>query len=131
MKEAAMALFVGTPDNDAITPATLSAGVLIVPANSDLSGDDSIASLAGDDVVEPDSGDDTAALGEGDDRFIWNPGDGDDVVDGEADFDRLEFNGSNADELMTVTTLAAGGFVFFRNVGDITVDAFNFERVEA
>jgi hypothetical protein len=35
-----MALFVGTPDNDTVTPATISAGVLIIPANADLTGDD-------------------------------------------------------------------------------------------
>ena len=77
-----MALFVGTPDNDTITPATISAGVLIIPANSDLTGDDAIVSLGGDDVVEGDSGNDIASLGDGNDRFIWNPGDGDDIVDG-------------------------------------------------
>jgi hypothetical protein len=67
-----MALFVGTNENDTISPATISAGVVIVPAGSDLSGDDAVASSGGDDVVEPDTGDDVAALGEGDDRFIWN-----------------------------------------------------------
>ena len=71
-----MALFVGTPDNDTITPAMISAGVLIIPADSDLTGDDAIVALAGDDVVEGDSGTDIAALGDGNDRFIWNPGDG-------------------------------------------------------
>jgi Ca2+-binding RTX toxin-like protein len=125
-----MALFVGTPGSDTITPATISAGVVIVPAGSDLSGDDAIASLAGDDVVEPDSGNDTAALGEGNDRFIWNPGDGDDIVDGEGGTDTLEFNGSAAPEIMTVATLPEGGFRFFRNVGLITVDTTNVEVIE-
>ena len=32
---------------------------------------------------------------------------------------------------MTVTTLDDGGFRFFRNVGDITVDATNVEVIEA
>jgi Ca2+-binding RTX toxin-like protein len=126
-----MALFVGTEDNDTITPATISAGVLIIPANSDLTGDDAIVALAGDDVVEGDSGNDIASLGDGSDRFIWNPGDGDDIVDGGDGTDSLEFNGSAAPEFMTVMTLPNGGFRFFRNVGDITVDATTVEVIEA
>jgi Ca2+-binding RTX toxin-like protein len=127
---AAEPLFVGTPDNDTITPATISAGVQILPANSDLTGDDAIVALAGDDVVEGDSGSDIASLGDGSDRFIWNTGDGDDIVDGGAGTDTLEFNGSAAPEFMTVMTLEDGGFRFFRNVGDITVDATTVERIE-
>ena len=126
-----MALFVGTNKNDTISPATISAGVLIVPAGSDLSGDDSIASLDGDDVVEPDTGDDIAALGGGDDRFIWNPGDGDDTVEGGADTDTLEFNGAGGVDIMTITTLEEGRFLFFRDPADITVDATNVELIEA
>ena len=126
-----MALFVGTNENDTISPATISAGVLIVPAGSDLSGDDSIASLDGDDVVEPDTGDDIAALGGGDDRFIWNPGDGDDTVEGGADTDTLEFNGAGGVDIMTITTLEEGRFLFFRDPADITVDATNVELIEA
>jgi Ca2+-binding RTX toxin-like protein len=126
-----MALFVGTNENDTISPATISAGVVIVPAGSDLSGDDAVASLGGDDVVEPDTGDDVAALGEGDDRFIWNPGDGDDEVDGEAGTDTLEFNGAGGVDIMTITTLEEGEFRFFRDPADITVDATNVEVIEA
>jgi Ca2+-binding RTX toxin-like protein len=126
-----MALFVGTNENDTISPATISAGVVIVPAGSDLSGDDNIASLEGDDVVEPDTGDDIAALGGGDDRFIWNPGDGDDTVDGGADTDTLEFNGAGGVDIMTITTLEDGGFRFFRDPADITIDATNVEVIEA
>jgi Ca2+-binding RTX toxin-like protein len=125
-----MALFLGTANNDIITPATISAGVSRFPPGSNLSGDDAIATFGGNDTVEPDSGDDLAALGAGNDRFIWNPGDGDDIVFGEAGTDTLEFNGSDQNEVMTVTT-QAGGFEFFRDVGSITVDAFGVERVEA
>jgi Ca2+-binding RTX toxin-like protein len=106
-----MALFLGTANNDIITPATISAGVSRFPPGSNLSGDDAIATFGGNDTVEPDSGDDLAALGAGNDRFIWNPGDGDDIVFGEAGTDTLEFNGSDQNEVMTVTT-QAGGFEF-------------------
>jgi Ca2+-binding RTX toxin-like protein len=76
------------------------------------------------------TGNDTAFGGTGDDSFIWNPGDGDDTFDGGAGTDTLVFNGSGADERMTITTLAGGGFQFFRNVGDITVDNSTVERVD-
>jgi Ca2+-binding RTX toxin-like protein len=125
-----MARFVGTARNDTITPATISAGVVIIPAGADLSGDDRILSRSGNDRVEGDSGDDVAFLGNGKDRFIWNPGDGDDSFNGGSGTDTLEFNGSDDAELMTVTTLDNGGFRFFRDLGDITVDTRRVERVE-
>ena len=125
-----MARFVGTADHDVITPATISPGVDITPAGADLLGDDRILSLSGNDRVEGDSGDDVAFLGNGNDRFIWNPGDGDDIFNGGSGTDTLEFNGSDDAELMTVTTLDNGGFRFFRDLGDITVDTRRVERVE-
>ena len=42
----------------------------------------------------------------GNDRFQWNPGEGSDVIDGQGGFDTHEFNGSAADEIIS---LAAGG----------------------
>jgi Ca2+-binding RTX toxin-like protein len=93
-------------------------------------GNDVIVGGEGDDDLEGDTGDDVAFGLSGDDRFTWDPGDGDDTFDGGDGTDTLEFNGSNAAELMTVTTLANGGFRFFRDVGDITVDTINVERVE-
>jgi Ca2+-binding RTX toxin-like protein len=125
-----MARFVGTADRDVITPATISPGVVIIPAGADLSGDDRIRSLSGNDRVEGDTGNDVAFLGKGDDRFIWNPGDGDDTAIGGSGTDTLEFNGSDDAELMTITMLDNGGFRFFRDLGDITVDTRGVERVE-
>jgi Ca2+-binding RTX toxin-like protein len=75
-------------------------------------------------------GDDTASGGLGNDSFRWDPGDGDDTFDGGAGTDTLIFNGSNGNEVMTVTTQASGGFQFFRDLASITVDATNVERVE-
>jgi Ca2+-binding RTX toxin-like protein len=129
MGEHIMASFVGTSGNDTITPALISSGVVSSPPGADLSGNDSIVADAGNDLVEGDGGTDVAFLGAGDDRFIWNPGDGDDVVHGRRGRDTLIFNGSDADELMTVTTLENGGFRFFRDVGNITVDTTSVERV--
>lgn len=125
-----MARFVGTEDRDVITPTTISPGVVITPAGADLTGDDRIRSLAGNDRVEGDSGNDVALLGDGNDRVIWNPGDGDDTAIGGSGTDTLEFNGSDDAELMTITMLDNGGFRFFRDLGDITVDTRRVERVE-
>ena len=36
----------------------------------------------------------TALLGAGDDTFVWDPGDGSDIVDGEAGTDTRRFNGA-------------------------------------
>ena len=102
-------------------------------------GDDSLEGGAGNDVLDGGDGNDTmignrgndvASGGLGDDSFTWNPGDGDDTFDGGAGTDTLLFNGAGAAEVMTVTTQANGGFQFFRDVGSITVDTTNVERVE-
>jgi Ca2+-binding RTX toxin-like protein len=93
-------------------------------------GNDDLTGGAGNDLMAGNTGDDAAFGLSGDDRFIWDPGDGDDTFDGGDGTDTLEFNGSNAAELMTITTLDDGGFRFFRDVGDITVDTINVERVE-
>ena len=124
-----MASFVGTAGNDTITPALISTGVVVTPPGADLAGADTIHGNAGNDLAEGDSGSDVAFLGAGNDRFVWNPGDGDDIFHGQAGFDTLLFNGSGANERMSITTLSNGGFRFFRDVGDITVDTTRVERV--
>ena len=48
-------------------------------------------------------GDDTASLGGDFDRFTWNPGDGNDVVDGGPSHDSITFNGSAAAERVSLS----------------------------
>ncbi len=55
---------------------------------------------AGTEFVDGNPGNDTAFLGAGDDSFQWDPGDGSDVVEGQAGSDTLRFNGSAASETM-------------------------------
>ena len=43
-------------------------------------------------------GSDTALLGDGNDMFQWDPGDGSDMVEGQAGTDTLLFNGANVAE---------------------------------
>ena len=68
-----------------------------------------------------------ALLGAGDDKFIWNPGDGSDTVEGQAGTDTLQFNGSNANENVDIS--ANGSRVrFFRDVGNVTMDLNGIEH---
>ena len=48
----------------------------------------------GDDLVDGNGGADTGFLGSGDDVFVWDPGDGSDVVEGQYGSDTLVFNGA-------------------------------------
>lgn len=82
----------------------------------------------GDDFVVGGRGDDVAFLGAGDDIFVWNPGDGNDTIEGQAGTDALLFNGSNTNE--TIDMSANGGrFRFFRDVAAVTMDTDDVERV--
>jgi Ca2+-binding RTX toxin-like protein len=83
----------------------------------------------GNDAIDGNQGDDVALMGAGDDRFTWDPGDGSDVVEGQAGNDAMTFNGSGADEQFDVS--ANGERVrFFRNVGSITMDLNDVERID-
>ena len=90
-------------------------------------GADTILAGAGNDTVIGDNGNDIAFLGAGNDTFTWLPGDGSDVVEGEAGFDTMDFDGSNANE--TITISANGQRVnFFRDVANVTMDNNGVER---
>jgi len=74
-------------------------------------------------------GNDVAFMGAGADRFIWNPGDGSDTVDGGTGTDTLQFNGANIGEGIDI---AANGdhARFFRNVASVVMDLNDVERIE-
>ena len=92
------------------------------------SGQETMFGGAGDDLVVGGDGNDLAMLGGGADRFTWNPGDDNDVVEGEAGNDLLDFNGSAASESVEVS--ANGSRVrFTRNVANIVMDLGEVERV--
>jgi Ca2+-binding RTX toxin-like protein len=92
-------------------------------------GADVLYGGAGNDIVTGGRGNDTAFLGAGNDRFIWNPGDGSDVVEGQSGFDTLEFNGSNVGETIDISANGERATVF-RNVGAVTMDLNGVERIE-
>src|SRR5262244_2035132 len=63
------------------------------------------------------------------DTFIWNPGDGSDVVEGGAGTDRLVFNGANIGENMDIS--ANGGRVRpTRDIGGVTMDLNGVEKIQ-
>ncbi len=67
--------------------------------------------------------------GTGDDTFQWDPGDGNDTVEGEAGNDRMIFNGSAIAEILA---FSANGprLLFTRNVGNVVMDANGIERFD-
>src|SRR5439155_3569695 len=68
-----------------------------------------------------------ALLSAGDDTFIWDPGDGSDIVEGQAGVDTMRFNGANIAEQFDAS--ANGNRLrFTRNVGNIVMDTNDVER---
>jgi Ca2+-binding RTX toxin-like protein len=92
-------------------------------------GNDSLLGGEGNDFIVGGRGADTAMMGAGDDTFVWNPGDGSDRVEGQADHDAMIFNGADVDE--TVNISANGERVrFTRDIANITMDLNEVERVD-
>jgi len=91
-------------------------------------GADALLGGAGADTADGNGGSDSASLGAGNDTFVWDPGDGSDVVEGEGDQDMLLFNGSAAAEVMAAS--ANGGRLrFTRNLGNIEMDTDGIETL--
>jgi Ca2+-binding RTX toxin-like protein len=70
-----------------------------------------------------------AQLGAGDDTFVWNPGDGSDVVDGQDGTDTLLFNGANIAETMSISA-NHGKVSLVRDIASITMDLDNIEHIQ-
>jgi Ca2+-binding RTX toxin-like protein len=94
------------------------------------SGDETLIGGDGNDAVDGNQGADMALLGAGNDRFTWDPGDGSDVVEGQADHDAMTFNGANIAEQFDVSA-NVNRVRFFRNVGNITMDLNGVEDIDA
>jgi Ca2+-binding RTX toxin-like protein len=92
-------------------------------------GDERLKGGPGNDTADGNGGADTAILGSGRDTFVWDPGDGSDAVEGQADRDTLRCNGGGAGEAFEVA--ANGGRArFTRNVGNISMDLNDVERID-
>jgi Ca2+-binding RTX toxin-like protein len=126
----------GLDGNDSINASALNAGQISLVIDGGAGNDALIGSAGndvliggdGNDIVTGGAGNDTALLGAGDDRFVWNPGDGSDLVEGQAGVDTLAFNGSAANEVITVS--ANGQRVLLaRDIGNIAMDLNGVENV--
>jgi Ca2+-binding RTX toxin-like protein len=83
----------------------------------------------GVDVIDGNGGDDIAFLGSGADTFVWDPGDGRDVVEGQSGGDTLDFRGSGASELLEVSPNGPRLEVR-RDRGDVSLDVDDVEHIE-
>ena len=116
----------GSIGNDVIMATGLNGMALQVFGGG---GTDTIFTGAGNDVISGGAGNDVAVMGASNDRFIWNPGDGSDSVDGQTGTDTLEFHGANINEQIDI--LADGKHAeMTRNVAAIAMHLDNVERIE-
>jgi Ca2+-binding RTX toxin-like protein len=91
-------------------------------------GNDTLIGGSGNDTLSGGFGLDTVKGSAGNDTFVWNPGDRDDVVDGEAGSDSLEFHGSAIAENLDVSASGARVRVF-RNIASVNLDVGGVERI--
>lgn len=92
------------------------------------SGSDVLVGGAGNDEITGGPGNDQIQLGAGDDTVVWAPGDGQDVIEGQAGLDTLLFAGSDAGEHLEV--FAAGARArMFRDVDAVTLDFDDLEAI--
>lgn len=123
--------------NDGVTATTLPAGVLKLTLDGG-AGDDTLLGSqgadvflggAGNDFIFGDNGNDLALMGAGDDVFQWDPGDGNDTLEGQDGVDRMLFFGSNASERIDI--VANGGRVLFlRDIANVTMDLNDLEQID-
>ncbi|MBW4553325.1 MAG: hypothetical protein KME35_19760 [Aphanocapsa sp. GSE-SYN-MK-11-07L] len=91
--------------------------------------DDTLIGGEGDDFLVGFRGDDTGFLGAGNDAFLWNPGEGNDRIEGGDGYDTMLFNGANDDEQIDMSP-NGDRFRFFRDVAAVVMDTNDLEKVE-
>ncbi|HET6575770.1 MAG TPA: calcium-binding protein [Fimbriiglobus sp.] len=92
------------------------------------SGTDRLEGRGGNDQLTGAGGDDQMFGGDDSDTFVWNPGDGSDLIEGESGTDALAFNGSGSAEVFTLS--AVGTRVeLLRDLGGIDMDVAGVEQV--
>ncbi len=127
----------GLAGNDTLDGSALAAGLLRTLTLDGGAGNDTLIGSRGadmliggdgDDVITGGAGNDQLFGGAGNDRFVWNPGDGSDLVDGGDGTDTLTFNGSDANE--TISIGPNGSHVsLFRDVGNVLMDISAVENL--
>jgi Ca2+-binding RTX toxin-like protein len=118
----------GLDGDDVIDATSLEADGIQLTMNGGL-GNDVLLGSEGNDFFNGGDGNDLAMMGAGDDIFVWNPGDDNDTLEGQAGFDTMLFNGSNAAEEITISA-NGGRATFFRNVANVTMDLNDMEGID-
>jgi Ca2+-binding RTX toxin-like protein len=113
---------------DAVDATSLEADGMQLTVNGGL-GNDILLGSEGNDRFNGGDGNDVALMADGDDVFIWNPGDDSDVLEGQAGFDTMLFNGANVAENMHVSA-NAGRVLFTRDVANVTMDLNDLESID-
>src|SRR5262249_38732352 len=117
----------GQAGADVINASGLQAGFIKLTLLGN-DGDDLLIGSQGNDSIFGGRGNDTALMGAGDDTFTWNPGDGNDIVEGQGGKDTMVFNGAVIAEKIEIS--ANGQRVrFTRDIANITMDLAGVERV--
>jgi Ca2+-binding RTX toxin-like protein len=99
--------------------------------NDVLTGSNGADTLIGgddQDFIDGNQGADAILLGAGNDIVQWDPGDGNDVIEGQGDFDTLLFNGSNTGEVFDISAVGNRAR-FARNIGNIVLDLNGVEQL--
>jgi Ca2+-binding RTX toxin-like protein len=118
----------GGASDDLIDASGLPAAHISLTLNGG-AGADMLIGSQGNDFVNGGTGDDVASLGAGNDVFVWNPGDGNDTVEGQAGLDGLIFNGASIDENIDISANGGRGR-FFRDVANVTMDLNGVEGIK-
>jgi Ca2+-binding RTX toxin-like protein len=128
---------IGLAGNDTINGSVgLAALIKVVidggSGNDTINGGDGAEVLLGsdgNDAIDGNQGNDIGFLGADNDSFRWDPGDGSDIVEGQAGSDTMVFNGAGGAEAFDFS--ANGSRLrFFRNLGNITMDVDDTETVD-
>ena len=90
--------------------------------------DDTLKGSAGNDIITGGLGNDLAWMGGGNDVFIWNTGEGNDRVEGQAGFDTLRIIAAK-DETLEISANGARARVH-RDVDNATLDLNGIERID-
>ena len=118
----------GGAGDDSIDASSVAAGHVNLTLNGG-DGNDLIVGSAGDDLVNGGRGNDTTLMGDGNDTFVWNPGDGSDIVEGQGGFDTMLFNGANVNENIGIFANGTRA-LFTRDVANITMDLNGVENIQ-
>jgi hypothetical protein len=118
----------GAGGDDSIDASALTAGMVTLELQGGV-GADALTGSAGNDVVVGGQGNDTAFMGAGDDLFIWNYGDGSDTVQGQGGIDTAQFNGSDINDTVGISSM--GGSVSVVNgPGSMTTSLTGVETID-